>query len=133
MATITNASLTITHDHEKKLAHTVVTCRVNFSVQEQALMNALPGTNVFKLRCQLWGADSGFFGSDDPLYTSGDVHFFADSTPTLSENRSFRDTVGEGVLDEDIGTDEIYGKIILTNLLFPVTITKKTNEVSHSF
>ena len=42
-------------------------------------------------------------------------------------------TVGEGLLDEDWGTDEIYGKLILYNLFTFVQIKKKTNTVSHSF
>jgi hypothetical protein len=42
-------------------------------------------------------------------------------------------TLGEGVLDEDWGQDEIYGKLLLTNLSTATQITKKTNEVHHSF
>lgn len=50
---------------------------------------------------------------------------------------SFDVTVGEGVLDEDgfLGgyVDEVYGKLLLTNLYTTVTVTKTTNVVSHRF
>jgi hypothetical protein len=35
MATITNAVLTLSHDHTKKTVRAVVTCNVNFTVLEQ--------------------------------------------------------------------------------------------------
>ena len=135
MATITDAKLTISHDHAKKLATPVVTCHVNFSPQDMALMNALPNVRVFKLKCQLWGADEWFNGGDDNLGLAvySRVHYFADSTPTPTESRTFSAEVGEGVLDEDNGIDEIYGKLTLYNLVFPSIVSKKTNEVHHSF
>jgi hypothetical protein len=42
-------------------------------------------------------------------------------------------TVGEGLLNEDYGTDEVYGKLLLQNLFTMVQIQKKTNEISHHF
>ena len=54
---------------------------------------------------------------------------FIHSTATVEENV----TLGEGVLDEDWGTDEIYGKLILTNEYTLVQVKKKTNQVSHNF
>ena len=35
-------------------------------------------------------------------------------------------------MDEDWGQDEVYGKLILTNLFSLVPVTKKTNVVHHS-
>ena len=133
MATITEAKLNITHDHKKKTARPIVTCKVNFTPMELCLMKACPEQKMFKLKCQLWGEDSGLFGADDFLYTYSNVYYFPDPTPTLSETRTFDVTVGEGLLDEDWGTDEVYGKLLLTNLFTTVRITKKTNVVSHSF
>jgi hypothetical protein len=133
MATISHAKLQIKHDHSKKLATAVVTGTVTFTSVEQALMRTLPGQRVFKLSCELWGADSWFRGGDDKRYRYPSVYYFADSTPTPAEERKFTVTVGEGVLDEDSGTDEIYGKLVLDNLLFPARVSKNTNEVSHSF
>jgi hypothetical protein len=131
MATITDARLTINHDRAKKLAHTTVTCRVRFTPQEEALMRALPDVNVFKLKCQFWGEDPL---SDDHLTTSGDVYYFANSTPAPTEDRTFTDTYGEGVLDEDPeGGDEIRGKLVLENLVTRERFTKRTNLVHHGF
>ena len=71
MASITNATLHIHHDHGKDTARPHVTCTVNFTGTELCLMRACPEQNMFKLRCQLWGADSGLTGADDYLYTYG--------------------------------------------------------------
>lgn len=133
MATITNAVLAISHDHTKKTARPVVKCTVNFTPLELCQMKTCAGTRLFKLKCQLWGADSGLTGADDFLYTYSNVFYFPDPSPTPSENRAFDVLVGEGLLDEDWGEDEIYGKLILQNLSTMVQITKKTNEVHHSF
>lgn len=133
MASITDAKLTITHDHRKKTAQPVVTCTVRFTELELCLMKACPKQRLFKLKCQLWGQDSGLTGSDDFLYTYDSAYFFPDATPSASESRTFDVVVGEGLLDEDIGTDEIYGKLLLFNLFTSVQITKKTNVVSHNF
>jgi hypothetical protein len=133
MATITNAKLTLTHDHKKKLVHAVVTCNVNFTAIELCQMTTCSGTRLFKLKCQLWGADSGLTGGDDFLFTYSNVYFFPDPSPAGTESRTFDVTLGEGVLDEDWGEDEVYGLLKLVNLYTLVQVTKKTNTVSHSF
>jgi hypothetical protein len=133
MATITNAVLAIEHDHRKKLARAVVKCKVNFTEAELCMMKTCAGQKLFKLKAQLWGDDSFLTGADDHLWTYSDVYYFPDPTPSGSESRSFDVTLGEGVLDEDWGTDEVYGKLILQNLLTLAKITKKTNTVHHSF
>lgn len=133
MATITNAKLSIRHDHTKKLAHVSVTCDVNFTALELCQMKSCREGRHFKLKCQLWGADSGLTGADDFLYTFGNAFYFPDSTPSATESRQFEVTLGEGVLDEDWGQDEVYGKLMLTNLTSAVQVAKKTNQVHHSF
>ena len=132
MATITNAVLSLTHDHTKKIVHAVVKCNVNFTAIELCQMKTCGG-RWFKLKCELWGSDSGLTGSDDKLYTYSNVFYFPDPTPTAVETRTFDVLLGEGVLDEDYGEDEIYGKLILVNLPTLVSISKKTNTVHHSF
>jgi hypothetical protein len=87
---------------------------------------------LFKLKCQLWVEDSGLTGADDCLFTYQTVFFFPDATPTGSEIRTFEVVLGEGVLDEAWGQDEVYGKLILTNLFSLVPVTKKTNVVHPS-
>lgn len=133
MATITEAKITISHNHTKKTARPVVTCKVNFTGTELCLMKACPKQKMFKLKCQLWGEDSFLTGADDFLYTYNTVYYFPDPTPTSPESRQFDVTVGEGLLDEDWGQDEVYGKLILQNLFAWVKIQKKTNVVSHHF
>ena len=133
MGTITDAKLSITHDHEKRTARPIVTCKVNFTRLEFCLMKACPDVKWFKLKCQLWGADSGLTGADDYLYTYPSVKYFPDPTPSLTESVKFDVTLGEGVLDEDWGIDEVYGKLKFINLNTMVQITKKTNTVSHRF
>ena len=138
MATISNRALKITHDHRKNTANPVVTCTVRFSTLELCQMKNCPEARLFKLKCQLWGADISvgewWRGSDDYLYTYNDVNYFPDPTPSASEPRTFDVTVGEGLLDEDwLGTDEIYGLLLLYNLLTGTVIKKRTNVVSHSF
>jgi hypothetical protein len=133
MATITNANLQLAHDHRKKTVQATVKCSVNFTALELCQMKACKEARMFKLKCELWGADSGLTGADDHLFTYSDVVFFPDPTPTSSENRTFDVLLGEGVLDEDWGQDEVYGRLKLGNLITLVNVTKKTNQVSHSF
>ncbi len=133
MATITNATLALTHDHRKKTVRAVVRCNVNFTALELCQMKECAGIRFFKLKCQLWGADSGLTGADDLLFTYSNVFFFPDPTPTATESRTFDVLLGEGVLDEDFGQDEVYGLLKLVNLSTLVEVRKKTNTVSHSF
>lgn len=133
MATITNRKLSLKHDHTKKTVLATVTCDVNFTALELCQMKTCAMSRLFKLKCQLWGADSGLTGADDFLFTYSSVFFFPDSTPAATESRKFEVLLGEGVLDEDWGEDEVFGLLILVNLSSLVQITKKTNTVSHSF
>jgi len=134
VATITNAQLSIRHDHEKKLAHVKVTGSVRFSELELCQMRNCEQANVFKLKCQLWGADSP--DPDDFLYTMGTVYYFPDGSPTTTETRDFEVTLGEGVLDEDgwiRPKDEVYARLRLYNLLTGTSIQRNSNTVEHYF
>jgi hypothetical protein len=133
MATITNATLNLTHDHRKKTVHAVAKCTVNFTALELCQMKHCSEAKLFKLKCQLWGADSGLTGADDFLYTYSSVFYFPDPTPAGSENRTFDVVLGEGVLDEDWGEDEVFAKFRLVNLSSLVEIRKNSNTVSHHF
>lgn len=133
MAMIVSATLAISHDHHKKLATPVIRCKVRFTDLELCQMKNCPKQRFFKLKAQLWGEDSFFTGADDHLWNYSDVFYFPDPTPTSEEERTFSVTVGEGVLDEDWGQDEVYGKVILQNLLTGTSGSKKTNVVHHHF
>ena len=133
MATITNAVLTLAHDHRKKTVQATAKCRVNFTELELCQMKNCTGARFFKLKCQLWGEDSGLNFGDDFLFTYSQAFFFPDGSPTASEDRTFDVLLGEGVLDEDWGTDEVYALFKLVNLYTTAEVKKKSNVVSHNF
>jgi hypothetical protein len=86
----------------------------------------------FKLKCQLWGDDSGAGkGGDDSLHAFNEILSYPDKTPTKIENARFFVVLGDDELDEDGWArpqDEIYGKLTLTHKLFQ-TVNAKTNIV----
>ena len=130
MASISNAQLVITRDRPKKLSKVKVTCNVHFSQLELCMMTACPDGRLFRLRCSLWGEDILF---DDNLFTMANVNFYPDATPSALESAIFEVTLGDGVLNEDFGRDEIYGKLVLTNISSNTSVVKKTNTVSGWF
>ena len=129
MAKISDASLSITQNSDGT-STPVVKCKITFTPYERTQM--MTGLR-FRLRCELWGDDAWLFGGDDKLYTYIPLKYFPDATPALVENVTFTATIPEGVLDEDIGRDEIYSRLTLTNLYTMVSSTTKTNTVYHSF
>jgi hypothetical protein len=96
-------------------------------------MNQMKSGLRFRLRAELWGDDSLVLGGDDKLYTYTPVKYFPDAAPTATETVTFDAILGEGVLDEDIGRDEIYARLTLTNLYTMVTVGAKSNTVAHQF
>jgi len=89
---------------------------------------------LFKLRGELWGDDSGLVSSPpDHLFTYTDVFYFPDATPNATESRTFDVTVGTSLLDEDLGTDEIFGRLKLSNLYTGTEVLARTNVVSGRF
>lgn len=139
MATITKAELSISHNHVKNTATPVVRVKVKFTPIELQQMAAFPG-KWFRLKCELWAKDTAFndlsnpFDStDNRLYTFNDVFYFPDTNQVAEESRTFEVKVGENLLDEDWGTDEIYAIVRLTNLNSGVKIKKNSNVVSHAF
>jgi len=129
MATLSKPSLSINHDHNKKVGKVMVTGKITFTEFE---MNQMKEGLKFKVKCALWGEDSGLTGDDDHLFTLTNK-YLPDASPTAVENYKFEVTVGEGVLDEDWGTDEVYAKVTLINLYTLVAVSKSSNIVSHSF
>ncbi len=132
MATIANAKLAISVNLPTGTAKVLVTCDVRFSQLEIFLMkNGLR----FRLNCQVWGEDNGqgaWVDPDDHLFNYASV-FFPDATPTSVEKATFETTVSLRVLQEDSGTDEIYGQLILRNLENGSSVRRKTNTVVHQF
>lgn len=130
MANITNAQLIITEDSDKKTARCVVNAKVFFTAYE---MREMREGLKFVLHCSLWGEDLGMWlNPDDFLYSYGSKHF-PDATPTSPESVVFDVTVGVGLLNEDWGTDEVYGLLTLKNLYTGNTVKAKTNVVKRKF
>lgn len=139
MATITSAVLTIPHDHTKKTATPTVQTTIQFSNIELQKMVAIPG-RWFKLKCEIWSKDTLFNNparpwdqTDDKLYTFNEVFYFSDGTPAPTESRTFKALIGIGLLNEDLGVDEIYAKVRLTNLITGITVSRVSNLVRHNF
>ena len=86
MATITTARLSISRDRSRKTATPMVTCGVSFTPFE---INQMKQGLRFRLKCQLWGADSGLTGGDDLLFTYPNLKFFPDASPTGTEEVTF--------------------------------------------
>ena len=130
MPSLTDRKLTITHQHPTKTAKVTARCDVNFNAAEVALMKTAPTAKWYKLKCKLKGDDPIW---DDNVYNMPTVHYFPNGTSnSLYNNVTFEATVGEGLLNEDIGEDEIYAEFTLTPLAAG-NATGKSNVVSHSF
>jgi hypothetical protein len=139
---IKEASLTITHDPEKSLAHPVVTCKVKFTDIELCMMKNCPEQRMFKLMAELWTDNSfwpevyqnWFFGPDKCVYNYQDMFWFPDPSPTRIESRTFDDgNIGESRLDQEWGPDEIYGVVTLLNRFTNAMVAKKTVSVIVDF
>lgn len=74
-----------------------------------------------------------FTGADDLLFIFPNVFTYPDGSPTNPENFTFQTIVGESLLNEDWGQDEIYARAELTNNLSFNTVTKKFNVVKGWF
>lgn len=131
MAAIVSAQLKITVTSGKVTP--VVSYKLAFNAGDLNLMKQYP--NLFRVRCELWGADSGLNGGDDKLYTYPQTRYYADTTPSALEEGKFTATLNKGAeLDEDWESqDEIYAKVKLINAFCGVTLSRNSNEVSGSF
>ncbi len=132
MATITAATLAISSNATTKTSRCVVTCKVLFTAFE---MNQIKDGLKFSLSCALWGEDLGinnWLNADDFIFSYASK-IFPDATPAASELATFDVTLGTNLLDEDWGTDEVYGLLTLKNLYTNVAVKKKTNVVTRSF
>ena len=132
MVYITDATLTISHDHTKKTARPIARAKINFSPIEFCMMKNCQETKLYRVNCQLWGSDP-WPNPDDYRYTYNQVFYLPDQSPNASESVTFDNTVGQGVLNEDWGRDEIYAKIIAYNLFTFGRSDRNTNTVKHHF
>ena len=130
MATIMSANLTITVSSNKVTP--VMRYKVFFSQGDLNLMKQFPG--LYRVRCELWGADSGLTGGDDKIFVYPTIKVYPDGSPSALEEGNFTAVLNKGAeLDEDFGGDEVYGKVILHNTFANTKVAKNSNEVSGSF
>jgi hypothetical protein len=122
---IVDEKLIIDHDQNRKLANVTVTGEIRFSPQEIYQMINYE-EKLFKLKCELWGQD---MVTKDKLYTFNPLKYYPGYTPNPTERFTFKEILGQGVLDEDVGKEEIYAKLILTNLLTGNQVIDKTEAI----
>jgi hypothetical protein len=130
MATLTNANLAIGVNSATKTARCVVTAKVFFTKYE---MEEMKQGLKFILHCSLWGEDLGNWLNPDDFLISYASKWFPDLSPTSPESVTFDITVGVSLLDEDWGTDEVYGLLTLKNLYTGNKVKAKTNVVKRHF
>ena len=105
---------------------------VSFSEIEERLIQLLALN--YRVTCRIRGADSGFTGSDNALFTLGNVSVNSDRN-----NIQFARTVSRDMLDEDsIGEDEVYARFWCTppantGLALTAASTIDSPEVHGSF
>src|SRR5215218_9933138 len=131
MATLVSSHLTIQLNLPNKMARVVVTGRVQFTTFEFFMLQH--GVR-FRLDCKIWGEDLGqgnWLNADDNIFSYASM-FFPDTTPAQTENFTFSRDVPQSTLDEDLGTDDIYGEVTITNLENLVRSKQKTNVIHHS-
>ena len=134
MANLSNLVLVLNRDKARKIVNVKVTGNVNFTGLELCMMKQCKESAHFKLKCKLYGEDTPFFtGADDLLFIFPNVILYPDANPSGTESFSFQTTVGESLLNEDWGQDEIYAKAELTNNLSLNTVAKKSNVVTGWF
>lgn len=131
MASITQAHLSINVTSGKVTPK--VTYKLSFNQGDMNLLKLYP--NLFSVRCELWGSDSGFNGGDDKLFIFPVTHRYPDTSISATESNHFEFPLNKGAeLDEDWESgDEIYAKVFLINNLCNMRTAKNSNTVSGSF
>jgi hypothetical protein len=130
MASISSVNLKITVSSNKLTP--VVTYKLAFSQGDLNLLKQFP--NLYSVRCELWGSDSGFNGGDDKVFIYPITRHYPDGSISALETGTFEAVLNKGAeLDEDLGGDEIYAKLILSNNFANTRVAKNSNEVSGSF
>ena len=126
MALLSNPMLQITISTSSQ-ADVDAKVDVSLSVFEQFLVNNA-GLRL-SLRCQLWGEDGFFNGSDDLQF------IFPLQTVSGNNTFTFAQRLSRSILDEDLGGDEIYAKFHLFSReqAFPLDVQTRSGTVSGQF
>ena len=130
MASIVNAKLAIKTDLSTQTSRCVTTCRIIFTSYEvQQIKEGLK----FSLNANLWGEDLGNWLNPDDFIFSYATKIFPDATPTAIEDVTFEAVLGNSLLNEDWGTDEVYAQLTLKNLYTGNKVKAKTNVIKREF
>lgn len=132
MVLILNRTLTVGPAEERKKYKVTVECDLHFNNLEICQMRACGGDiPVFQLRCSLWGLDPLF---DDHLFDFIEVKNYPEGSPVPDVHAIFETTASGSALNEDWGTDEVFGRLRLKNLLmFTGYLERDTNTVERHF
>lgn len=132
MPTLSDPKLNITVASGTPNATVTASVDVSFSATEKTLIQLL--SLNYKVTCRIRGADSGFTGGDNALFTLGNVMVNSDRN-----NISFSRVVNRDMLDEDTGSkDEVYARFFCTppadtGLALTSAKTVDSREISGSF
>lgn len=127
MPHIVNRRLEILFDLARQQAECIVTCTLIFTKQEsqQQVSNKLQ----YEMKCQLFGASSGWNGRDKLLHTYK-VEDLSNGTSLQFVNLTFDEVIPTSQLTKNSSKDEIYGLLTLTNpAIEPRKLKKQTNPV----
>jgi hypothetical protein len=127
MPHIVNRRLEILYDLARQQAGCIVTCTLIFTKQEcQQQVNK---NLQYEMKCQLFGASSGWNGRDKLLH-SYEVKYIANGAMIQPVHLTFDGVIPISQLTKDASKDEIYGLLTLTNpTLEPRKLKKQTNPV----
>lgn len=144
MANLTPPNLQIIRDNAKQTARVIVAGSALFTEYEMSQMKI--GLK-FRMECRLIGDDASagsnnnwgdlftgdFFDRADNVLFVFNPKTYPDGTPSSTEKYSFEATVGQSLLNEDRGTDEIVAAVTLINTYTGTRVTRRTNVVKSEF
>ena len=127
MPAVSTPKLTIKLVSGSSNAEVTATVKAAFTAFDKALIKL---GLTFRMKCKLWGADSGFNGDNDDLFSFTNQLVTSDGTVT------FKQTIPRAVLDEDwIGNDEIFARFTLQSreAIVPFSVSTDSPEISGDF
>ena len=118
--------LTLKHDKKRRTVLVTATPTLTFTAYE---VNQMQNGLRYRLDCKLYGDDVWY---DDHLFTLESQSIGA-TNPSTSMVTTFTTTVGQSLLNEDWGKDEIYAYVQLYNPYTGVRRSRRSPVVSGYF
>jgi hypothetical protein len=85
---------------------------------------------TFRMKCKLWGADSGLNGADDELFT------FTNQLVTKDGTVKFKEIIPSSTLDEDWNSDDdIFARFTLQSreAIIPFSVSLNSAQIHGDF